>query len=198
MARTKKTESTKRFYNIFGGTFRQRLKEEQEGCITRTNKNNKVVHEMEFAELSGKLSKCYTYEHEEFGHMLVIELSDSDGTEVIETSMNSAIADSFMNRLLNLKLNVEVCLRPYEFIPKGEEKEKKGMVVMQGGKKVEPKFTKEAPGDLPQMVLITKGPKKGKWNNDDRQEYWMKELTVITQNLLTLSSSEGVVVESGE
>lgn len=96
----------------------------------------------------GLQAKADSYNGEEM-RKLVITLND--GSEVINVDINekSRYWQGFMYALPNIDLSRPVELAPYDFTPKGETKPKIGMNVKQGGQKVPPAFTRDAPGKLP-------------------------------------------------
>lgn len=164
------------FLKIIGGTFRQQVPENTPGSKSRTNKENRVVHEMEYTDLEGIITKVELREHEEFGQQLCIDVSDEKSVYQMQLPLSSSHADVFLNKSENIDFKKPVHFAPYQFTPKGEEKEKRGMVIKQNGEKVESKWTKENPGEIPELE---KKKVKGKeiWDNSKRIDFYVE--TVI-------------------
>lgn len=164
------------FLKIFGGTFRQKVNINTPGSENRTNKEGNVVSEMVYTDLEGTITKVDVDSHEEYGYSLLIDVSDEKEIFQLQLPLSSNHADNFLNKAANIDFKKPVTFSPYQFIPKGEEKEKRGMVIKQDGKKIENHWTKENPGDLPDLE---KKKVKGKevWDNSKRIDFYVE--TVI-------------------
>lgn len=164
------------FLKILQGTFRQEVSAGTDGSVSRTNKENRIVHEMVYTDLEGTITKVDLREHEEYGHQLCVDVTDGKETFQLQLPLSSNHADVFLNKSANIDFKKPVCFSPYQFTPKGEEKEKRGMVIKQNGEKVESLWTKENPGDVPELE---KKKVKGKdvWDNSKRIDFYVE--TVI-------------------
>jgi hypothetical protein len=86
-----------------------------------------------------------------------------------------------MLRLPNLDLSKSVRLLPYDFTDK-EGRRVVGMNLMQGSDKVQPKWTKDSPGDLPQGRKVRVNG-KDVWDFEDRDQYLLKVMQSIASKL---------------
>ena len=101
----------------------------------------------------------------------------NDGGQIIHVDLNekSRYWQGLMYALPNVDFSKPVELAPYDFIPKGDIKPITGMNIKQDGQKVQPAFTKETPGKLPQPV-ITKFDGKDRYDFFDQRQWLLSEV----------------------
>lgn len=171
------------FLKILQGTFRQEVPAGTPGSQSRTNKEDRIVNEMIWTELEGKITSVDLKEHEEYGYQLCINVSDGKEAFQLQLPLSSNHADTFLNKSANIDFKKPVTFSPYQFTPKGEEKEKRGMTIKQDGVKVESAWTKENPGEVPELE---KKKVKGKdvWDNSKRIDFYVERVIPALQSEL--------------
>lgn len=134
MAELKSSTSDKKFLKIAEGKIREKVPEGTQGAIARTweaGGKSGTTHEFVFDEITGRITNVSFYEGEHEGKKftsLNIELDKIDGkTPVLSVGLDSKYAGDAMKKLPNVDFNEEVKIRPFSFIPDGEEKPVVGM-----------------------------------------------------------------------
>lgn len=112
-----------------------------DGYVSRTNKLGNVVYELFFESFEGKLLDIRLVEGE-YGAQWHMTFDDNGKTVIITTGYENRYARTLLNRLLNkaLDFNTTLTIKPYSFIPDGEEYTLTGCNVIQYGKKLNPRF----------------------------------------------------------
>lgn len=179
MAATKKLKSNNVYFSCMDGAFVQRVDEGTEDSKPRTLDSGKVVHEVKYKAVDGFITKCYSYEHDEYGHRFVIQISD-DRNYVIEVPLSSGWAKSFLNKAENIHYGKPVELKPYSIEDKETKKIRHFITPYQEGEKVESVYTKENPGKLPGMKK-TKLKGKETWDDSDQIGYYLNTIIPAIQ-----------------
>lgn len=171
------------YLKIVEGSFRQEVDPGTAGSSMRENVNKRIVHEMVYDTLEGTITAVEVKEHEEYGYQLAIHVSDEKEVFKLEFPLASNHADNFLNKSGNIDFSKPVEIKPYDFIPKGEEKRKRGLVILQKGEKVENCWTKENPGKVPELE---KKKVKGKevWDNSSRITFYISDVIPEIQSQL--------------
>lgn len=141
------------YLGIYEGKITRRLKEPEEGSVTRVNKNGNTVHELHFDAWEGKVKRIYVkpppQDHPNIGASLAIILEDEEGVKAqIETSLTGGYSADIIKRLCACDLHQNIVFNPFKFKDKND-KIRMGMSLQQFGAKVENMFTKERTPNMP-------------------------------------------------
>lgn len=178
------------YLRIADGMVVEQVEEGKEGAISRTTKpsdehpNGRTVWERRDKFVEGLIISMFRKEREYKGEVMnSLAIRLKDGGEVYQIDMNEGNRywSSFMLRLPNLDLSKSVRLLPYDFTDK-EGRRVVGMNLMQGSDKVQPKWTKDSPGDLPQGRKVRVNG-KDVWDFEDRDQYLLKVMQAIASKL---------------
>jgi hypothetical protein len=165
-----KNESKTIFLSISDGNIVRQFKEPNERTKQRTTKTGKLVHEERFRDLTGMLTKIESREND-FGKQLTVHFTD--GSEYYSVSMpySSRYSSSLLKAIPNLDLTQPIKLMPWAMQDKNDSsKTVTGITLYQSGNKIAPAFTKDNPGEMPQMRQIKV---KGKitWDDSDMMDW---------------------------
>ena len=178
------------YLRIADGMVVEQVEEGKEGAISRTTKpsdehpNGRTVWERRDKFVVGVVISLFRKEREYKGEVmnsLAIRLKDGGEVYQIDLNEGNRYWSSFMLRLPNLDLSKSVRLLPYDFTDK-EGRRVVGMNLMQGSDKVQPKWTKDSPGDLPQGRKVRVNG-KDVWDFEDRDQYLLKVMQAIASKL---------------
>lgn len=136
----------------------------------RKNKNDKIVHEEKFRNLTGIISFVAKKEGK-FGPQWEITFVDGNENYVVQMFTSNRYATSFLKALPNVDLKEKVTFSPWSMQDgKDNTKTVTGVTMYQHGDKVFSYYTKEDPKGLPQMTQIKV---KGKmvWDSSDMDEF---------------------------
>jgi hypothetical protein len=178
------------YLRIADGMVVEQVEEGKGGAISRTTKpsdehpNGRTVWERRDKFVEGVVISMFRKEREYKGEVmnsLAIRLKDGGEVYQIDLNEGNRYWSSFMLRLPNLDLSKSVRLLPYDFTDK-EGRRVVGMNLMQGSDKVQPKWTKDSPGDLPQGRKVRVNG-KDVWDFEDRDQYLLKVMQSIASKL---------------
>lgn len=186
------------YLRIADGMVVEQVEEGKEGAIGRTTKpsdehpNGRTVWERRDKFVEGVVISMFRKEREYKGEVmnsLAIRLKDGGEVYQIDLNEGNRYWSSFMLRLPNLDLSKSVRLLPYDFTDK-EGRRVVGMNLMQGSDKVQPKWTKDSPGDLPQGRKVRVNG-KDVWDFEDRDQYLLKVMQSIASKLQAADTAIG-------
>jgi len=186
------------YLRIADGMVVEQVEEGKEGAISRTTKpsdehpNGRTVWERRDKFVEGVVISMFRKEREYKGEImnsLAIRLKDGGEVYQIDLNEGNRYWSSFMLRLPNLDLSKSVRLLPYDFTDK-EGRRVVGMNLMQGSDKVQPKWTKDSPGDLPQGRKVRVNG-KDVWDFEDRDQYLLKVMQAIASKLQAADTAIG-------
>ena len=186
------------YLRIADGMVVEQVEEGKEGAISRTTKpsdehpNGRTVWERRDKFVEGVVISMFRKEREYKGEVmnsLAIRLKDGGEVYQIDLNEGNRYWSSFMLRLPNLDLSKSVRLLPYDFTDK-EGRRVVGMNLMQGSDKVQPKWTKDSPGDLPQGRKVRVNG-KDVWDFEDRDQYLLKVMQSIASKLQAADTAIG-------
>lgn len=183
-------KSSLSFYSISNGKICKSVSQPTATSVTRTNKNNKVVHEEFFDQIRGKIVDIKTKEHQEYDKFWVVTLEDETGRFNLEMKYSSGYASAFLKMLPNVDFTSDVLIIPKLTIE--GDKKKTSLFITQHGTPLKHFYNKENPNGLPQLKQIKV---KGKVTWDDSEMMEFLENMVNTEILPKLSGAE---VESKE
>lgn len=155
------------FLSISNGKLVRQFKQPTDKSVSRVNKLGREVHEEFYDSLIGTITDIKTKESE-YGKFWVVVLKDSKNTYFLELKYSSGYAVSFLKALPNIDLSEIVTITPKLNI----DGEKKSSVIFlnQNGKSIKHFWTKDNPGEMPQLKKIkVKGVET--WDDTDRMEY---------------------------
>lgn len=186
------------YLRIAGGKIVETVTEDTPGAVQRTNKNGKVVYEQIDGYVDGIATSMYHRDHAlptgEIVQELIVRLRDKDEHYHLSIKRGSRYWSELLLRLPNIDLSKPFRIAPYDFMGKDEktggERRVIGLNIYQGGDKVDPKWTKTNPGDLPQGVQVQKpggSPVlvngRPLWDFSARDEYLLKIFSEIVSQM---------------
>ena len=157
------------FLNTFKGKFTQRANEQTTGAVKRTNKNNVEVWEMQFNTIEDCfLQKIEKHDSKDFGFQWNIYLSHAKSDETFKLSLpySGRMTMGLFLRLPNIDISKGMTFVLHYF----EKDNKSALVIHQFGSKVEMFWTKDNPGDLPQLEETMRDGKNA-WDPAKRMAY---------------------------
>lgn len=176
MPLSKQSEASKIYLNVSDGKLVRQYKEPNDRTTSRVTKTGKTVHEERFRDLEATLESIESREND-FGKQLVLIFRD--GIDYIQVNMpySSRYSASFLKALPNLNPAEAFRFMPWSMADKNDpQKSVTGITCYQNGQKILPAFTKDNPGDMPQMRKIkVKG--KETWDDSEMME-WLESNAV--------------------
>lgn len=164
---TNKNYSNVKYINLFDGHFAVQAPAGADGATKRINKNGVEVWEYLYNTITGMIRDIVPYENE-YGKQWRVTLEDGPESYVLALPDTSRYTRGFTFRIGRVDLSQPVDLSIGKFIQNG--KEIGYLTIHQAGKKIEPMWTKDAPGDLPQMKkLLVRG--KEVWDDSEQLAY---------------------------
>jgi hypothetical protein len=179
------------YLSIRNGKVFRYSKTQEEGTIAIKNKEGVERFYFVYDYVDGIVTSIKTKKETFAGQektFLVVTLTDEGENFNIEIDMKSNYFQSFANAVINGDVN-----KPYKLIPTMKEvdgKKNTGMIIMQDGNAIKWKYTKENPGEMPDIV-VTKN-KKGEVvdvDRDDRNNFLLSELDTWLSGAITGKSS---------
>lgn len=146
------------FVNIVGGKFAVKCNEDTPNAVSRKNKKEETVWELNYPDLTATLKSVSCEKNEKLGSwQYKVTLDDFGDTYILNVPCESKYGDNFACKVPNLKVNNVYTFRPYDF----EDKEKRnsytgkplkqtGITITDGAKeKIASKFSAENPNGRP-------------------------------------------------
>jgi hypothetical protein len=135
--------------------------------VSRTNKVGKEVHEEFYDSLTGHVKGISTKETE-YGKFWVINVNDGESDYSLSTNYSGGYAVSFLKAIPNADLSRVMTITPKIMVD--GDKRNSVMFINQDGKGLKHYWTKDNPGQLPNLEKIKiKG--KDTWDDTKRLEY---------------------------
>jgi hypothetical protein len=135
--------------------------------VSRTNKVGKEVHEEFYDSLTGYVKGISTKETE-YGKFWVINVNDGESDYTLSTNYSGGYAVSFLKAIPNADLSRVMTITPKIMVD--GDKRNSVMFINQDGKGLKHYWTKDNPGQLPNLDKIKiKG--KDTWDDTKRLEY---------------------------
>lgn len=177
------------FITILNGKFCQRVSENDDGAIQRTNKLGKVVWEKFYDSFTGKLVNIKTQDGS-YGKSWVFSFRDKAEVYHLQLSYSNSFATAFLKMLPNIDLTKEMKVSPS--VKEVDGKNKSSLFINQDGNTIKHAYTKDVPNGLPPMEEITiKGQKM--WDDTKRLEFLQNMVTTqIVPKLEGLKTSDAV------
>lgn len=155
------------FLSISNGKLVRQFKQATDKSVSRVNKLGREVHEEFYDSLTGTITDVKTKESE-YGKFWVVSVKDNLTTHFLELKYSSGYAVSFLKALPNIDVTKLVTITPRLNV----DGEKKSSVIFlnQNGKAIKHFWTKDNPGEMPQLKKIkVKGVET--WDDTDRMEF---------------------------
>ncbi len=149
--------SNKRYVTVVGGNFTIRVPKGTEGAVERTltatGYEGKIVNELQFPRLRGKITNI-GYKKGNFGEVIEVTVTD-DVDYILQIPWNTSLKN-VITRLPNVNYNEEICFYTFKnddernvlLIYQGKNEDKKDKLVVQA-------HTKDAPNGMPPAVEET-------------------------------------------
>lgn len=201
-----KNEGRKIFLNVSDGKIVRQHQNAIEGVTeTRINKNSKTVHEEKFSAVTGLITDVRSKETP-FGMVWELSLQDGDDDFCLSFNYSSKYASSFFRAAPNVDFSLPLTVNPWSMKDKKDAtKTVIGLSLYQAAagqkkkQKVEFAYTREAPGDMPELV---KKKIKGKetWDDSAQLEFFEKMLVdvILPQLKKTGKPAKAEVVAEGD
>jgi len=166
------------YLSIRNGKVSRYSKTKEEGTTTVKTQAGEERYYFFYDYVDGLITGLKTKQTEFAGQnktYLVVSLNDEGENYQMEIDLESNYFQSFANAVLNADVNA-----PIKIIPTMKEvdgKKNTGMIIMQNGQAMKWKFTKENPGEMPDIV-VTRNKKNEvvDVDRDDRNNFLFAEL----------------------
>lgn len=190
-----KNEGRRTFLNISDGKIVRQHQNPVEGVTTtRENKNGKVVHEEFFKSVSGVLKNIRSKETP-FGMVWEVSIEDNGEDFVLSWNYSSRYTNHFFRALPNVYLSKEITVNPWSMKDKSDaSKTAIGMSLYQDGKKIEFAYSKEEPGDMPELKQ-KKVKGKAVWDDSDQLEFFE---AMVKEKILPALGSKVLAAAPGD
>lgn len=158
------------YLKVSDGKIVRQFKTETPNSVVRITKTGKTVHEEFYDFVEGTITDIRTKENEygKFWMVTLVDYHDGDLKYILEFNYSGGVANSFLRTLPNVDFSTPVQLKPKQTID--GDKKRTSLFINQSGKALKWAWTKENPGDMPQLKKIkVKG--KEAWDDSDIMEF---------------------------
>jgi hypothetical protein len=160
-------QSSSIYLQISNGKLVRSFSSPTQKSVSRTNKVGKEVHEEFYDSLTGYVKGISTKETE-YGKFWVINVNDGESDYTLSTNYSGGYAVSFLKAIPNADLSRVMTITPKIMVD--GDKRNSVMFINQDGKGLKHYWTKDNPGQLPNLEKIKiKG--KDTWDDTKRLEY---------------------------
>jgi hypothetical protein len=160
-------QSSSIYLQISNGKLVRSFSSPTQKSISRINKVGKEVHEEFYDSLTGYVKGISTKETE-YGKFWVINVNDGESDYTLSTNYSGGYAVSFLKAIPNANLSRVMTITPKIMVD--GDKRNSVMFINQDGKGLKHYWTKDNPGQLPNLEKIKiKG--KDTWDDTKRLEY---------------------------
>ncbi len=150
---------------VIAGKFAKKVDEATAGAVARTNKNDKVVHELLYDELDEMIFQSATIESSDFGDQIKIEMESEGETFQLSVPYESRYGNSLLWKLPFMDITKKFYISPYDF--EGDDGKKiVGFSIKQNGEKLKSGYGDEAP-----QPTMKKVRGKDTWDFTEREEF---------------------------
>ena len=172
---------------VADGKIVRRVKEPTANSRQRTTKEGKIVHEELYDYATGLITDITTREND-YGKFWNVVMTDGSSTYVLQFKYSGGNATSFLKSIPNADVT-----KPITIMPKMQtvgDKKRASLVLIQDNQAIRWKWTKDNPGDVPQLRKIkVKGIEQ--WDDSDMMEYLEKFVFTEIKPKLTAGPSFG-------
>jgi hypothetical protein len=160
-------QSSSIYLQISNGKLVRSFSSPTQKSISRINKVGKEVNEEFYDSLTGYIKGISTKETE-YGKFWVINVNDGENDYTLSTNYSGGYAVSFLKAIPNADLSRVMTITPKIMVD--GDKRNSVMFINQDGKGLKHYWTKDNPGNLPNLEKIKiKG--KDTWDDTKRLEY---------------------------
>jgi hypothetical protein len=185
------------FLRIAEGKIVETVTPDHPNAVKRVNKQGKEVYERIDDFVQGTITSIFEHTNEYNGEQikeLRVRLQDGADTYQLSLKEGSRYWSSFAIRMPNVDLKRPVKFSPFSFTDKTTGANVVGMNLFQGSEKVQPRFTKENPGKMPQgSQVMFQG--KPKWDFYARDQFLIGVINYVAGQLRV--DGEAVAGETG-
>jgi len=171
MGLTNRSSAT--YVSIYKGKVTIRVPKGTPDSVTRTNKVQKEVSELQYDQIEGELISFNHRTNAAYNTIeLLIDLEDAGRKYQIQVQWSSRYTREFFNVCHNIDITKPVTFRPYRFTPTDQpDKIISGWKLIQGGKNLLPKFAR---GQLPELEKI-KYKGQDQWDDTEQMQFLWTE-----------------------
>jgi hypothetical protein len=146
------------FVNIVGGKFAVKCNEDTPNAVSRKNKKEETVWELNYPDLTATLKSVSCEKNEKLGSwQYKVTLDDFGDTYILNVPCESKYGDNLACKVPNLKVNNVYTFKPYDFEDKVKKNNYTGKPMKQTGisitdaskEKIASAFTSEVPNGRP-------------------------------------------------
>lgn len=174
------------YLTIGDGKIVRRFSQPTAESVTRTNKENKVVHEEIYKGWKGRIIDIEFKDHKDYGRFVNVTIDDGNELAILQMKQGSGYATAFLKTLPNIDLSADVLISPS--MKMEGDKKKVSLFVNQGGTALKWAYTKDEPNGLPQLKQIKV---KGKLQYDDSDIVEFLE-TMVKEDIIPVLKSKTI------
>ena len=172
---------------VADGKIVRRVKEPTANSRQRTTKEGKAVHEELYDYATGLITDISTRDND-YGKFWNVVMTDGSATYVLQFKYSGGNATSFLKSIPNADVT-----KPITIMPKMQtvgDKKRASLVLIQDNQAIRWKWTKDNPGDVPQLRKIkVKGIEQ--WDDSDMMDYLETYLMQHVKSKLAKSATIG-------
>lgn len=155
------------YLSIQSGKIAHRIAEPSQTSKSRTLDSGKVIHEELFDSLEGVITNI-TFKDGEYGTQLLVSIDNDGERATLQMPLSSSPSMAFLKALPNVDVSKAVKISPK--MQEVDGKRRTSLFVNQDGKAVKWFWTKDNPGQLPNLKKVKiKG--KETWDDSDQIEF---------------------------
>lgn len=174
------------YINVVGGKFAKKVKAETEGAVSRVNKKNETVHELQYNTLADVNLVAINKKDGDYGFQWEVTLKYMDETFILNLPYSGRQTNGIFFRLPNIAINEPMTLKCHMFTDDAGIS-KTFVTVEQNGKKIDPAYSKDNPNGLPPLEPIkVKG--KDSWDDTKQMEFIERMIEIVIQPQLKAQS----------
>lgn len=140
-----------KYFTILNGKFCQRVPDNTEGAVKRTNKLGKIVYEKFYDSFVGKLVGVKTTDGS-YGKSWMFDFQNGKDLYHLQLSYSNSYAKAILKMLPNIDVKKEIKVSPQ--VKEVDGKQKSSLFINQDGASIKHAYTKENPNGLPQMKQV--------------------------------------------
>jgi hypothetical protein len=172
---------------VADGKIVRRVKEPTANSRQRTTKEGKTVHEELYDYATGLITDITTREND-YGKFWNVVMTDGSSTYVLQFKYSGGNATSFLKSIPNADVTKTITIMPK--MQTVGDKKRASLVLIQDNQAIRWKWTKENPGDVPQLRKIKiKGIEQ--WDDSDMMDYLENYILQHVKTKLAKSATIG-------
>lgn len=163
------------YLTISDGKLCRRFTNPTDNTVTRTTKENRIVHEEFYRSWQGVITDVRTRESD-YGKEWNVTIDDGKEKAILSFKYSSGYASSFLKALPNVDLSKEVTITPS--VQEVDGKKRTNIFINQEGRAVKWYYTKDNPNGCPGMKKVKiKGVEQ--WDDSDMMEFLQSKTAAI-------------------